>query len=78
MGRAIKMQIKRGTGIYVSGAYDFVDVRDVAKAIRASMWKGQPNRHYVLSGGRVAVKELYTHIHEQTGSPAPKIRFPIT
>ncbi len=76
MGRAIKMQIKRGTGIYVSGAYDFVDVRDVAEAIRSSMWKGQPNRHYVLSGGRVSVKELYTHIHEQTGSPAPKIKIP--
>ena len=35
---------------YVRGAYDFVDVRDVARGLILAAEKGQSGRHYIFSG----------------------------
>jgi len=43
---------------YVSGAYDFVDVRDVAYGLILAAEKGQTGHHYILSGAQVQVPEL--------------------
>lgn len=61
---------------YVKGAYDFVDVRDVAKGLILAAERGQPGRHYILSGAQVQVPELMRQLELNTGYPAPSYEIP--
>ena len=61
---------------YVSGAYDFVDVRDVARGIILAAEKGQRGRHYIFSGAQVQVLELMKELEKDIGYPAPTFRIP--
>ena len=61
---------------YVSGAYDFVDVRDVARGLILAAEKGQTGRHYIFSGEQVQVPELMTELAIDIGLPAPTYRIP--
>ncbi|OGO00961.1 MAG: epimerase [Chloroflexi bacterium RBG_13_51_52] len=61
---------------YVSGAYDFVDVRDVARGLIRAAEKGQSGHHYILSGTQVQVPELMQELALNTGYPAPSYRIP--
>lgn len=47
---------------YLSGGYNFVDVRDVAAGIRLAAEKGQRGECYILSGSEITVKELLDEI----------------
>lgn len=61
---------------YVSGAYDFVDVRDVAGGLILAADKGQTGRHYIFSGAQVQVPELMGELARDVGYPAPTYRIP--
>jgi len=61
---------------YVSGAYDFVDVRDVANGLILAAEKGQTGQHYIFSGSQVQVPELMKELARNTGYPAPTYRIP--
>ncbi len=61
---------------YVSGAYDFVDVRDVAQGLILAAEKGQSGRHYIFSGAQVQVPELIKELERDIGYPAPTYRIP--
>jgi len=61
---------------YVSGAYDFVDVRDVARGLIIASKKGKPGRHYIFSGAQVQVPELMGELAVDVGYPAPIYRIP--
>ena len=61
---------------YVRGAYDFVDVRDVANGLILAAEKGQSGRHYILSGAQVQVPELMKELERNIGSPAPTYEIP--
>lgn len=61
---------------YVSGAYDFVDVRDVACGLILAAEKGQTGRHYIFSGAQVQVVELMDELAINIGYPAPTYRIP--
>lgn len=61
---------------YVSGAYDFVDVRDVARGLILAAEKGQTGRHYIFSGAQVQVPELMEELARDIGYPAPTYRIP--
>ncbi len=61
---------------YVSGAYDFVDVRDVAKGLIQAAKKGQSGRHYIFSGEQVQVPELMQELAKNLGCPAPTYCIP--
>jgi len=61
---------------YVSGAYDFVDVRDVARGLVLAAEKGQSGRHYIFSGAQVQVPELMQELARDIGYPAPTYRIP--
>lgn len=63
---------------YVSGAYDYVDVRDVANGLILAAEKGQPGRHYIFSGAQVQVLELMKELEWNTGYPAPTYEIPST
>ena len=61
---------------YVSGAYDFVDVRDVANGLILAAEKGQTGQHYIFSGSQVQVPELMKELARNIGYPAPTYRIP--
>ena len=61
---------------YVNGAYDFVDVRDVAQGLILAAEKGQSGRHFIFSGSQVQVPELMTELAINIGYPAPTYRIP--
>jgi dihydroflavonol-4-reductase len=61
---------------YVRGAYDFVDVRDVARGLILAAEKGQSGRHYIFSGAQVQVPELMKELERNIGYPAPTYEIP--
>ena len=61
---------------YVRGAYDFVDVRDVARGLILAVEKGQVGRHYIFSGAQVRVLELMEELARNIGYPAPTYEIP--
>lgn len=61
---------------YVDGAYDFVDVRDVADGFIAAAEKGRRGETYILSGELVTVRWLMQTLAEITGTPAPRLKLP--
>jgi len=61
---------------YVRGAYDFVDVRDVAEGLVLAAEKGQPGRHYIFSGAQVQVQDLLRELERNIGRPAPTFEIP--
>ena len=61
---------------YVRGAYDFVDVRDVANGLILAAEKGQTGRHYIFSGDQVQVPDLMKELARNIGCPAPTYEIP--
>ena len=61
---------------YVRGAYDFVDVRDVANGLVLAAEKGQLGRHYIFSGAQVQVLELMKELERNIGYSAPTYEIP--
>ncbi|MFO7772891.1 MAG: SDR family oxidoreductase [Dehalococcoidia bacterium] len=61
---------------YVKGAYDFVDVRDVAAGLVLAAERGQSGRHYILSGAQVQVPELMKELARNIGYRAPTYEIP--
>jgi len=61
---------------YVRGAYDFVDVRDVANGLILAAEKGQAGRHYIFSGAQIQVSELMKELERNIGYPAPTYEIP--
>jgi len=61
---------------YVRGAYDFVDVRDVAVGLILAAERGQSGRHYILSGTQVQVPQLMRELERNIGYPAPTYEIP--
>jgi dihydroflavonol-4-reductase len=59
---------------YVDGAYNFVDVRDVADGMIAAAGRGRSGQGYLLSGHEISVRELLDTIEELSGTPAPRLR----
>jgi len=51
----------------VDGAYDFVDVRDVADGLIAAAENGKRGESYILSGQRMSVRYLLETVREITG-----------
>ncbi len=61
---------------YVDGAYNFVDVRDVAAGLSAAAARGTSGEGYILSGCAVTVRELLETIETVTGTPPPRLKLP--
>ena len=61
----------------IEGAYDFVDVRDVAEGHILACEKGKKGENYILSGERVSVPEMMNILESITGIKAPKYYLPV-
>ncbi|MBN1460744.1 MAG: hypothetical protein JXA57_14510, partial [Armatimonadetes bacterium] len=61
---------------YVDGAYNFVDVRDVAQGMLRAAEKGDSGESYVLAGHEVTVANLICSIELIAAVPGPRLRLP--
>jgi dihydroflavonol-4-reductase len=78
MGRLILDCMRRKTQLWVDGAYDFVDVRDVAAGLILASEKGRQGEAYILSGERISLPSIAKIVGEITGRRLSGIRIPIS
>jgi nucleoside-diphosphate-sugar epimerase len=76
MGEFVLACAQGRLGAYVDGAYNFVDVRDVADGMVAAAQKGRTGEGYILAGHDVTVRELLRAVELTTGVPGPRLRLP--
>lgn len=69
---------KKRLRLTIKGAYDFVDVRDVAIGHILAYEKGRKGENYILSGDRVTVSELMKMLEKTTGIKAPNHYLPVS
>ncbi|CAG0966271.1 Aurachin B dehydrogenase [Anaerolineales bacterium] len=62
--------------LYVDGAYDFVDVRDVAEGLISAVENGKRGESYILSGQKISVRYLLETIREITGRNFFQMKIP--
>ena len=76
MGKLIVDFVKGKVKVCVSGAYDFVDVRDVAEGLILACEKGKKGECYILSGQQISVRQLLKFLEEISGVKAPLFKIP--
>ncbi|TFG93146.1 MAG: NAD-dependent epimerase/dehydratase family protein [Candidatus Atribacteria bacterium] len=76
MGKLIVDFAKGKVKASVSGAYDFVDVRDVAEGLILAYEKGKKGEYYILSGQQISVGQLLEFLGEINGIKAPWLKIP--
>jgi dihydroflavonol-4-reductase len=76
MGSALRAAARRRAAFYVDGAYDFVDVRDVAAGIISAARRGRPGESYILSGWRISLRRLFELLRNLSGRRFPILRIP--
>jgi len=54
---------------YVSGGYDFVDARDVAKATYLALERGKCGENYIVAGDYVSMKDFLEQCFKTAGKP---------
>ncbi|MGF7117652.1 SDR family oxidoreductase [Methanobacterium oryzae] len=77
MGQLFVNFLKGNQRAYIDGAYDFVDVRDVADGIILASKYGRSGETYILSGETIEVHELMLYLEEITGMRAPRFKMPL-
>ncbi|HVP66321.1 MAG TPA: SDR family oxidoreductase [Anaeromyxobacteraceae bacterium] len=77
VGRLIGMFARGRLPAVVEGGYDFVDVRDVARGHVLAAERGRRGEAYLLTGGRLTVREVMRVLSEEAGRPAPRIVIPL-
>jgi dihydroflavonol-4-reductase len=76
MGQLIVDCMRKRPLLSVKGAYDFVDVRDVARGMRLAMERGRSGEAYILSGEQVGVDRLMNTVQEFAGHHTLHISLP--
>lgn len=76
LGQGLIALYNRKIPTLIGGGFDWVDVRDIAKAAIFAMERGKAGERYVISGMWKTVKELAQLVQEVTGKPAPKYTSP--
>jgi dihydroflavonol-4-reductase len=77
MGQLFVNFLKGNQRAYIDGAYDFVDVRDVADGIIFASKYGKSGEIYILSGEKITVHELISYLEEITEMKAPRFKMPL-
>ena len=76
MGSVIHDAAAAKPSLYVDGAYDFVDVRDVADGLISAAENGKRGESYILSGNKISVRYLLETIREITGRGFFQMKIP--
>ncbi|HEV7861090.1 MAG TPA: NAD-dependent epimerase/dehydratase family protein, partial [Acidimicrobiia bacterium] len=77
MGRVLLAMFKGRMPIAVRGAFDWVDVRDVAAALIAAADRGRQGENYLVGGHRASVTELGRLAAEVAGRRPPRLAAPL-
>jgi len=77
MGGLIADCLKNRLMFYVEGAYDFVDVRDVAAGLVLVGEQGHTGQSYILSGERITVHEIFKSVQKIVGHQQVSIKIPL-
>jgi dihydroflavonol-4-reductase len=78
MGQLILDCVEEKPQLYVDGAYDFVDVRDVAEGLLLADEKGSSGETYILSGEQISVEGLIGAVQKTIGRQLFKLRIPMS
>ncbi len=78
MGQLIHDCVDQKPMLYVDGAYDFVDVRDVARGLILAGEKGKRGESYILSGERIEVPDIIKIVKEILGKPLLSFKIPFS
>jgi dihydroflavonol-4-reductase len=76
MGKLFQDILSRKLKMYINGAYDFVDVRDVAWGIILAGERGRTGQSYILSGEQISVRNILIHLEKISGVKAPSTCIP--
>jgi dihydroflavonol-4-reductase len=77
MGRVLLAMFKGRMPITVRGAFDWVDVRDVAAALIAASSQGRRGENYLVGGHRASVEELGRLAARVSGRRPPRLVVPL-
>jgi len=76
MGAVIHDAATAKPTLYVDGAYDFVDVRDVADGLISTAENGKRGESYILSGQKITVRYLLETVRKITGKNFFQMKIP--
>ena len=68
---------KKKLKAYIAGAFDFVDVRDVALGHIMACEKGVTGEKYILSGQLISIDGIMSILQEVTGLEPPRLKIPV-
>ena len=78
MGELILSWMRRGLHFMINGAFDFVDVRDVALGQILARDNGKSGETYILGGERIELPWLHQIVQKVVGKRSPMVTFPIS
>jgi dihydroflavonol-4-reductase len=78
LGEVIRCAAEARPMFYVEGAYDFVDVRDVADGLIAAAEHGRRGESYILGGNKISVRYMLETVREVTGKAFASIKIPFS
>lgn len=76
MGSVLVAMAKGRIPALVSGGFDWVDARDVARGAIAAERRGRAGERYLLTGHRKSVREVAEAVHAAGGAPPPRLTTP--
>jgi len=77
VGQMIADCIDKKMKFYIKGNYDFVDVRDICKALCDLADVGRSGENYILNGHKTTVKKILDMIADMVKVKRPKIKIPL-
>lgn len=75
-GQALLDLYFRKFPVLINGGYNFVDVRDVARAAINAIEQGRSGERYIISGEYLSIERMAALVEKFTGSKQPKIFLP--
>lgn len=75
-GIAVLLVVRGRLPMYIDGAWNVVDVRDVAEAHLAAAERGRPGQRYILGGHNVSVSILLNAVARAAGVSPPRLLVP--
>jgi dihydroflavonol-4-reductase len=77
MGSLLRTWLLKRPHLLIKGAYDFVDVRDVARGQILACQRGRTGEVYILSGSQIRIFELRRMVQDFMGKHTPTITIPV-
>ena len=77
MGELLREWMQKKPHVLIEGAYDFVDVRDVARGMILAIQKGRRGEVYILSGEQIKLNRMKQLVQKAMGFASATINIPL-